>query len=177
VRPGPGAGVTAGQHQQPGPDTGEAGALGVADPPGRLTGTAARQRILRATGDDERQGTVSWRPGGAARLRADLDPVFAATTIDEAVNHLDPLMRGAVVPPAHSRRRHRRLGLGCRPGGNGRRLLAALADHLVRRGTTRPGVCHAGPCRCVYADRSRARTRRYCCGQCNVRAAAAADRQ
>jgi predicted RNA-binding Zn ribbon-like protein len=57
------------------------------------------------------------------------------------------------------------------------RLLAALADHLVRRGTTRPGVCHAGPCRCVYADRSRARTRRYCCGQCNVRAAAAANRQ
>jgi hypothetical protein len=56
------------------------------------------------------------------------------------------------------------------------RLLAALADHLVRRGTTRPGVRHAGPCRCVYADR-RARSRRYCCGQCNVRAAASADRR
>ena len=41
----------------------------LADPPGRLTGTAARQRILRATGDDERPGNclpATWRPCAAA---------------------------------------------------------------------------------------------------------------
>jgi hypothetical protein len=46
---------------------------------------AARQRILRATGDKRTAGQLS--PGDLAALRADLDPVFAATTIEEAVNH------------------------------------------------------------------------------------------
>jgi len=40
---------------------------------------AARQRILRATGDKRTAGQLS--PGDLAALRADLDPVFAATTI------------------------------------------------------------------------------------------------
>jgi len=57
------------------------------------------------------------------------------------------------------------------------RLLAALAVHLVRHGTARLGTCQAAPCNCVYVDHSRARTRRYCCDQCNDRAAAAAYRQ
>jgi predicted RNA-binding Zn ribbon-like protein len=92
------------------------------------------------------------------------------------LNHLDPLMRGAVVPARLS------AGAGTAvwawdAGQEGmaalRSLLAALADHLVRRGTTRPGVCHAGPCRYVYVHRSR----RYCCGHCNDRAAAAAYRR
>jgi predicted RNA-binding Zn ribbon-like protein len=57
------------------------------------------------------------------------------------------------------------------------RLLAALSAHLIRHGTVRIGVCQAEPCTCVYVDRSRARTRRYCCDQCNDRAAASAYRR
>jgi predicted RNA-binding Zn ribbon-like protein len=56
------------------------------------------------------------------------------------------------------------------------RLLAALATHVIRHGAARLGTCQAAPCNCVYVDRSRARTRRYCCDQCNDRAAAAAYR-
>lgn len=152
------------------------------DPPDRLTDAAAYQRILRAAGDDDLAGQLS--PGDLASLRAlraDLGPVFAATTIEEAVNLLDPLMRGAVVPARLSAG----AGTAVWAWGAGQegmaalrsRLLAALADHLVRHGTTRLGVCHADPCRCVYVDRSRARIRRYCCDQCNDRAAAAAYRQ
>jgi len=42
---------------------------------------------------------------------------------------------------------------------------------------SRMGVCQAAPCNCVYIDRSRARTRRYCCDQCNDRASIAAYRR
>jgi hypothetical protein len=100
VRPGPGAGVTAGQHQQPGPDvTGEAGALGAR----RSTRPADRHRGPPAHPARHRRQRTAGQlsPGNLAALRAlraDLDPVFAATTIEEEVNHLDPLMRGAVVP-------------------------------------------------------------------------------
>ena len=55
--------------------------------------------------------------------------------------------------------------------------LAALAAHLVRHGIARLGTCQAAPCNCVYVDHSRARTRRYCCDQCNDRAAATACRR
>jgi predicted RNA-binding Zn ribbon-like protein len=53
----------------------------------------------------------------------------------------------------------------------------AAAGQVIRHGTARMGVCQAAPCNCVYIDRSRARTRRYCCDQCNDRAAIAAYRR
>lgn len=151
-------------------------------PPDRLTDVAAYQRILAEAGEDTLAGQLS--PGDLAELRAlraQLKPVFAASTIEAAALTLDPLLRSAAVPA--------RLATG---DGTARwdwgageqgmaalraRLLTALADHLIRHGTARLGICQADPCDCVYVDRSRARTRRYCCDQCNNRAAAAAYRR
>jgi predicted RNA-binding Zn ribbon-like protein len=67
-------------------------------------------------------------------------------------------------------------GLG--PGGDlPARLLVAVATHVAERGVARLGICASDPCRCAYVDRTRGRTRRYCCTLCNDRAAARAYRR
>jgi predicted RNA-binding Zn ribbon-like protein len=158
----------------------------LASPPDRLTGTGAYQRILREAGEDVLAGQLG--PAdlpGLRELRDSLHPVFAAGTAADAVALVDGLLREAAVPA-------RLTAAG--PAGDGparwdwgagqqglaalrSRLVAALAAQLIRSGTSRLGVCQADPCTCVYVDRSRARTRRYCCDQCNDRAAAAAYRR
>jgi predicted RNA-binding Zn ribbon-like protein len=52
-------------------------------------------------------------------------------------------------------------------------LLETIRDH----GLSRFGRCSAHPCRCVFVDRSRNRSRRYCCDLCADRANQAAARQ
>lgn len=154
----------------------------LASPPDRLTEVGAYQRILRDAGEDALAGQL--RPDDLAGLRVlrdEIKPVFAAGSAASAVSILDPLLRDAAIPA--------RLAAD---GGTVRwdwaagrrglpalraRLLTALAAHLIRYGTARIGSCQAAPCTCVYVDRSRARTRRYCCDQCNDRAAAAAYRR
>ena len=39
------------------------------------------------------------------------------------------------------------------------------------------GVCGSDPCRCVFVDRTRGGTRKYCCTYCNDRFAARAYRR
>lgn len=158
----------------------------MASPPDGLTDVAVYQRILRDAGEDALAGQLA--PGdldGLRALRASIKPVFAAGTTGGAVVILDPLLASVGVPA-------RIAPAGDSAGGTARwdwgagqrgisalrtRLLAALAEHLVEHGAARLGTCQAGPCTCVYVDRSRARTRRYCCDQCNDRAAAAAYRR
>src|SRR6266567_243697 len=130
----------------------------LASPPDRLTSIGAYQRILREAGEDNLAGQLG--PAdlpGLRGLRDSLHPVFAAGPAADAVALVDALLREAAVPA--------------------RLTTAALAAQLTRSGTSRLGVCQAAPCTCVYVDRSRARTRRYCCDQCNDRAAAAAYRR
>jgi predicted RNA-binding Zn ribbon-like protein len=57
------------------------------------------------------------------------------------------------------------------------RLPAALAAYVAEHGVRRLGVCGSDPCRCVYVDRTRAATRKYCCSYCNDRRAARAYRR
>jgi predicted RNA-binding Zn ribbon-like protein len=154
----------------------------LAAPPDRLTDTAVYQRILHDSGDgDLAAQLVAGDLAELRRLRVDLEPVFAAATIQDAVDHLDPLLADAAVTArlavgdAGVRWSYSsdKTGVAALRG----RLLAALATHLIRHGAQRMGVCQAAPCNCVYIDRSRARTRRYCCDQCNDRAAASAYRR
>lgn len=154
----------------------------LASPPDRLTDTGAYQRILRNAGEHALAGQLT--PGdlaGLRTLRAQLTPVFAAGTAEDAAEILDALLRDAAIPARLAASDHSaRWDWG--KGQHGitalrSRLLTALATHLIQHGTTRMGICHAAPCTCVYVDRSRARTRRYCCDQCNDRAAAAAYRR
>jgi predicted RNA-binding Zn ribbon-like protein len=53
---------------------------------------------------------------------------------------------------------------------------AVLAEAVSGLGWERLGVCGAAPCTCVFVDRSRSGTRRYCCRLCADRAATAAYR-
>jgi predicted RNA-binding Zn ribbon-like protein len=154
----------------------------LASPPDRLTDVAVFRRILREAGEESLADQLADDDLGDLRgLRAQIKPVFAARTIGVAVSVLDPLLADAAVQV--------RLAAGAdtarfdpAAGQQGMtalrtRLLAALAAQLVRHGTVRLGTCQAAPCDCVYVDRSRARTRRYCCDQCNDRAAATAYRR
>ena len=52
-----------------------------------------------------------------------------------------------------------------------------MAAYVVEHGTGRLGVCGSDPCRCVFVDRTRAGTRKYCCTYCNDRFAARAYRR
>jgi predicted RNA-binding Zn ribbon-like protein len=153
----------------------------LADPPERLTDAAVYQRILREAGEADLAAALAPGDLGALLdLRARIRPVFAAPGPAEAVAVLDSLLSDAAIPirlAAGSGTARWDWGAGLRGMAALRaRLLAALAAYLVRHGTIRLGVCQASPCDSVYVDRSRARTRRYCCDQCNDRAAAAAYR-
>lgn len=154
----------------------------LASPPDRLTGSGVYQHILRSADEHELAGQLTPADlAGLRTLRAQLAPVFAADTVEDAVSVLDPLLQAAVIP-ARLAVRGRTARWDWDAGQRGMaalrsRLLAALATHLIRHGTARLGICHAVPCTCVYVDRSRARTRRYCCDQCNDRMAATAYRR
>jgi predicted RNA-binding Zn ribbon-like protein len=153
----------------------------LADPPDRLTDAAAFQAILEGAGDADLAGEL--RPEDLdelRRLRADIEPVFGGP-LARAGAWLDELLAAAQIP-VRLAVDDQRVEWASGAHGTGvaalrARLLVALADHLVRHGTARIGFCQAAPCNCVYVDRSRARTRRYCCDQCNDRAAAAAYRR
>ena len=53
----------------------------------------------------------------------------------------------------------------------------AVAAYVVEHGPVRLGVCGSDPCRCVFVDRTRGGTRKYCCTYCNDRFAARAYRR
>jgi predicted RNA-binding Zn ribbon-like protein len=154
----------------------------LASPPDRLTSIGVFQRTLRDRGEDTLASQLSPGDLPALRaLRAQLKPAFAAETTGAAVGIVDPLLRDTAVPARLAPGdRTARWDWGADQQGITAlrtRLLAALATHLISHGATRLGICQADPCRCVYVDRSRARTRRYCCDQCNDRAAATAYRR
>jgi len=153
----------------------------LASPPERLTDIGVYQAILADAGEHALAGQLGPDDlGELLALRSQLAPVFAAGTVEAAVGILNPMLRQAVtaqLAPGNGTARwdpaagqHGMTALRTR-------LLAALAAHLVRHGITRLGTCQAAPCNCVYVDHSRARTRRYCCDQCNDRAAATAYRR
>jgi predicted RNA-binding Zn ribbon-like protein len=153
----------------------------LASPPDGLTDIGVYQRILAGAGEHVLAGQL--HPGDLTELRAlrsQLGPVFTAGPVEAAVGILNPMLRENVT--AHLAPGKDTARWDPAAGQQGMtalrtRLLAALAVHLVRHGTARLGTCRAAPCNCVYADHSRARTRRYCCDQCNDRAAAAAYRR
>ena len=59
------------------------------------------------------------------------------------------------------------------PGLCASTLLGEISVH----GRRRLGTCLGAPCRCVFVDRSRSRTRRYCCDLCADRVNQAARRR
>lgn len=111
-------------------------------------------------------------------LRARLDSVFDASGEDEAAALLNELAHEYGTPPQLERN-----GGGWRvrtwpEEGEGLPAVAAYAaaglqDAFHRLGWKRFGRCGGSPCRCAFVDRSRNRTRRYCCSLCADRIAQA----
>ena len=114
-------------------------------------------------------------------LRRRVRSVFEAETEAEAVEILNDLLADSVAQLrpgkdgwrfSYEPRRARDLADRLAP-----RVAAALLVAVQTDGWERFGVCDALPCRCVYLDRSRNRSRRYCSQLCADRVAAAHYRE
>jgi predicted RNA-binding Zn ribbon-like protein len=113
-------------------------------------------------------------------LRDALRRVFVSDDVTEVAAALNPLLEQArtllVVDPETGPAL--RVGVGLRGlAALEARLPAALAAYVAEPGLDRLGVCGSDPCRCVFVDRTRAGTRKYCCTYCNDRHAARAYRR
>jgi predicted RNA-binding Zn ribbon-like protein len=116
------------------------------------------------------------------RLRDALRQVFEATDDENAAVVLNPLLQKAQAVPLLVRGPDGATSLVVGAGLSGAaaleaRLPSALAAFVAEHGVRRLGVCGSDPCRCVYVDRTRAATRKYCCSYCNDRRAARAYRR
>lgn len=152
------------------------------DPADRLTDLAWISEVLADVGHgDLARALTAGDVAPLRELRAALQAVFSTETAQDAAGLLNPLLRRAaaipqlVVSDAGAR-------LQVAPDQTGlaalsARLPAALAAQVAETGTARLGTCAARPCQCAFVDRTRARTRRYCCTACNDRAAARQYRQ
>jgi predicted RNA-binding Zn ribbon-like protein len=111
----------------------------------------------------------------ARDVRERLREAFDATSEEEAVATLNGLLADHGRPPQLER-----AGGGWRfrygpEEDAGIEFLAAptaleLLETIREHGLSRFGRCTAHPCRCVFVDRSRNRSRRYCCDLCADRA-------
>ena len=114
-------------------------------------------------------------------LRARLDRVFDARDEAEAVRLLNELASEYATPPQLE---HATGGWRLRSWPDereGLRFVAAYAavgllETLRELGWERFGRCAGTPCRCAFVDRSRNRSRRYCCTLCADRVAQAGYR-
>ena len=117
----------------------------------------------------------------AKELRERLRQAFDAESEEEAVLTLNAILAEHGRPPHLERApegwRFRygpdeRAGVEFLAAPAALGLLETIRDH----GLSRFGRCVAHPCRCVFVDRSRNRSRRYCCDLCADRATQAAAR-
>jgi predicted RNA-binding Zn ribbon-like protein len=113
----------------------------------------------------------------ARRLRERLRRAWSARDEDAAVAALNEILARAPAPHLVRDRAGWRFGWDeSTPSFLGPATATALLEAIRARGWRRFGVCAAGPCTCVYVDRSRAATRRYCCTLCADRANQASSR-
>jgi predicted RNA-binding Zn ribbon-like protein len=141
------------------------------------------QRWLAWHGLTAAAEAVSDRDVARAReLRARLEQVFDADDVDEAVAPLNDLVAELGAPPRLERVDgdwRFRSWPGEEAGIDGAVAQGAvgLLEAIRELGWGRFGRCDGAPCRCVYVDRSRNRSRRFCCGLCADRTAQAAYRR
>lgn len=115
-------------------------------------------------------------------LRDRLRRAFEAASEHEAVDVLNGILEEAGAPPRLVKAGDRWDYRYHDAGASARDVLAAttsiaLLDVIRDDGWDRFGLCAAAPCCCVYIDRSRNRSRRYCCQLCADRMSQAAYRR
>ena len=115
-------------------------------------------------------------------LRERLARAWDAANEETAVAELNAILAGASAQPWLARADGGARFRYDRPGTPVRAFADALAarallEEIAEGRWTRFGRCAAGPCRCVFIDRTRSRVRRYCCRLCADRAAHQAFRR
>ena len=115
-------------------------------------------------------------------LRERLARAWDAANEETAIAELNTILAGASAQPLLARDaggatfRYDRPGTPVREFGDA--LAArALLEEIANGRWNRFGRCDAGPCRCVFIDRTRSGVRRYCCRLCADRAAHQAFRR
>lgn len=151
------------------------------DPPDRLTDLRWLTHALAQAGHADLAGELTTRDlPRLRRLRESLRSAFESPDDAGAAAVLNPLLEKArAVPLLHASSSGTTLLVGGDRVGVAAmeaRLPAALAAFVAEHGVRRLGVCDSDPCRCVFVDRTRAGTRKYCCSYCNDRRAARAYR-
>jgi predicted RNA-binding Zn ribbon-like protein len=153
------------------------------DPPELLRDIERLRVLLRWFELDEAARKASQRDLASVRaVRDRLRRAFEADREEGAVAELNAIAREAGAVPQLEPRNG---GWGFRYGAArrtlahdiGGRAAVALLGVIESGGWNRFGLCAAAPCCCVYVDRSRNRSRRYCCELCADRATQAAARR
>ncbi len=154
------------------------------EPPDRLHDLTWLSAAFGAAGHAEL--AMQLRPDDVAPLRSLREVLRAAFALDDATQVaavLNPLLRASPAPLLTAMvgspdRVRLETGAGLEGyAALAARLPAAAAAYVAEHGTRRLGTCHSDPCRCAFVDRTRGRTRRYCCDYCNDRAAARSYRR
>ncbi len=152
-------------------------------PPELLRDAESLRTWLRWHGFEEAARVVTEDDVPRAReLRGRLGGVFDASSEDEAVG----ILNGLLAELGRAPRLERVVG-GWRMRSwpdESEGLSSAVAygalgllEAIRNGGWERFGRCAGAPCRCVYVDRSRNRSRRYCCEFCTDRVAQAQYRR
>jgi predicted RNA-binding Zn ribbon-like protein len=156
----------------------------MASPPELIRDEAIVERWLRRLGYPSAADAVA--PVDVPRLRAlraRLRAAFDAESDDEAVAILNEILRetGAVPQLVRGARGAWRFEHAVEPRTAADWIVPgaalALLEVIKEEGRDRFGLCAAAPCSCVYVDRSRNRSRRYCCDLCADRVSQAAYRR
>lgn len=118
----------------------------------------------------------------ARELRSRLTVAFDAPTQADAVEALNAVLAESATPPRLERMGETWSFRSWPEEGEWLAFLAAYAalgllEAIRDLGWERFGRCAGSPCRCVYVDRSRSRSRRFCCELCADRVAQADYRQ
>lgn len=153
------------------------------DEPPELLSTRWLRRYLSFHGYETAAAAVTEADVPSARaLRERLRRAFDASSEEEAVAVLNDVLAETGRPPQLDRDAGRWAFRYGPPPEAGLAFLApitalGLLDVIREHGLSRFGRCRAAPCRCVFVDRSRNRSRRYCCELCADRANQAASRR
>ena len=113
-------------------------------------------------------------------VRGQLRQAFEAETEAEAVEVLNRLLRATKAVPQLSAEDERwTYEVPSRRASDAIAAFSAIGVlDAIRTGSwQRFGICRGDPCRCVYVDRSKNRSRTYCCQACADRMNAAAYRR
>ena len=152
-------------------------------PPELLGGVDALRRMLRSHGLESAAAAATEEDVVQLRgVRQWLRDAFEAGDEEAAVAILNQLVVEAQAVPRLVRASGEwlfRFGEEESPGPMSLvpQMAVGLLNVVRGGGWDRLGICAAAPCRCVYVDRSRNRSRRYCCQLCSDRAAQAAHRR